>query len=223
MPSKPGGRRKRGGNPLRRSQIWCRQQGLAAQEEDFAERDPDTGVLRGHLPPPEPSRPPSVPPEVKVTTSTVHLRGRRERWAPGCLVCWWWHHQLAQGALWARQRHQRRFQWQFRQTPAPRQGSTLDPTRVGWTPGWVYIEGPQPVAPALPPPPTRVTRLRERSRSPLPRKQSSSTSSKAAPGAADSEFATVTVEAEPKRRKALRPGPVTVGSSWACGPSASAL
>ena len=79
MPSKPGGRRKRGGNPLRRSQIWCRQQGLAAQEEDFAERDPDAGVLRGHLPPPEPSRPPSVPPEVKVTTSTVHLRGRRER------------------------------------------------------------------------------------------------------------------------------------------------
>lgn len=140
------------------------------------------GFSGGHLPPPGP---PSVPPEVKVTTSTLHLRsaGKRRVGARG---------------------HAR-------------------PDTVGWTPGWVYIEGPQPVAPALPPPPTRVARPRERSRSPLPRQQSSSTSSKAAPDAADSEFATVTVEAEPKRRKALRPGSVTVGSSWACGPSASAL
>lgn len=41
MPPKDSGRRKRGGNPLRRSQVWRRQQGLAAQEED-RERDRDT-------------------------------------------------------------------------------------------------------------------------------------------------------------------------------------
>ena len=45
-PKESGKRRKRGGNRLRRSQVWRRQQGLAAQDEDFAERDPDTGVHR---------------------------------------------------------------------------------------------------------------------------------------------------------------------------------
>ena len=80
-------RRKRGGNPYRRSQVLRRESDLPAQDEGL-DRD-QHGNLRSRRPP-EPKGPPpraaEGPVREVVTTSAVHLRATASNGVPGTLL-----------------------------------------------------------------------------------------------------------------------------------------